>query len=155
MGRLRRSRTHHARRDVKRTSRTRRRTKDLDQIQEDMSNPGRIHELKLTHPVDAELPGLGQHYCLECAKYFIDSHALDAHVKSKIHRRRLRDLKEEAHTQKHAEAAVGLTTENKRPLTATEALQLSQDIMAPGGDGNSNVLTGGTVERDVMDLMML
>lgn len=33
MGRLRRSRAHHARRDVKRASRTRVRTKDLDQIQ--------------------------------------------------------------------------------------------------------------------------
>ena len=85
MGRLRRSRTHKAQRDTHRASRTRARTKDLDQIQLiDMdpkvkSGPG-FSERELTGPrlqnrakleaqaLDLEKPGLAQHYCVECAK---------------------------------------------------------------------------------------
>lgn len=61
MGRLRRSRTHHARRDVQRGARTRARTKDLDQIERDLE-----HNLKkLKHqPIDEDKPGLGQHVSL-------------------------------------------------------------------------------------------
>lgn len=86
MGRLRRSRTHHAQRDVKRASRTRARTKDLDQIQLiDLDPKVRLNRHNVctaaptkTRPqnrarleaqeIDYEKPGLGQHYCVECAK---------------------------------------------------------------------------------------
>lgn len=86
MGRLRRSRTHHAQRDVKRASRTRARTKDLDQIQlidldpkvrsnacsarvasptrKQIKNRARLE----AQEIDYEKPGLAQHYCVECAK---------------------------------------------------------------------------------------
>lgn len=58
MGRLRRSRTHHARRDIQRAARTRVRTKDLDQIQHDMEHNRKKLELQ---PIDEDKPGLGQH----------------------------------------------------------------------------------------------
>lgn len=58
MGRLRRSRTHHARRDVSRAARTRVRTKDLDQIQHDLDHSRKKLEKQ---PIDEDKPGLGQH----------------------------------------------------------------------------------------------
>jgi len=58
MGRLRRSRTHHARRDVQRAARTRVRTKDLDQIQHDLEHNKKKLEVQ---EIDEDKPGLGQH----------------------------------------------------------------------------------------------
>jgi bud site selection protein 20 len=65
-----------------------------------------------------DLPALGQHYCVECAKWFEDEHNLVAHRKGKNHKRRVRILKDEPHTQKTAEAVVGLGVDNgKREQT--------------------------------------
>lgn len=36
------------------------------------------------------------------------------HTKSKVHKRRLKELKEGAYTQEEAERAAGLTTDNKQ-----------------------------------------
>ena len=97
MGRLRRSRTHKAQRDVHRASRTRvrgrpctrgatntrdaqrsqkklmslrqARTRDLDQIQLHDLRPA-IRAALENQPLDSEKPGLAQHYCVECARYF-------------------------------------------------------------------------------------
>ncbi|KJE95932.1 hypothetical protein CAOG_06321 [Capsaspora owczarzaki ATCC 30864] len=57
-----------------------------------------------------DLPGLGQFYCVACARYFIDELSLNVHFKSKVHRRRLKELKEPAYTQEDAEAAAGMST---------------------------------------------
>ena len=65
MGRLRRKRVHKESKDIKKKYRTRRRTKDLDQIHLDLM-PERATQLR-TQPVDNDLPGDGQHYCLHCA----------------------------------------------------------------------------------------
>ncbi|KAG2011146.1 hypothetical protein CC2G_011295 [Coprinopsis cinerea AmutBmut pab1-1] len=115
MGRLRRSRAHHARRDVKRASRTRARTKDLDQIQLIDLDPKNRAALE-AQPLDYEKPGLAQHYCVECAKYFETDNALQSHWRSKVHKRRLKQLKEPAYTIEESEMAAGLGRENKRPL---------------------------------------
>ncbi|KDQ11868.1 hypothetical protein BOTBODRAFT_113726 [Botryobasidium botryosum FD-172 SS1] len=113
MGRLRRSRVHKAQRDVHRASRTRVRTKDLDIIQ--------LHDLlphvraKLeTQPIDVERPGLAQHYCVECAKYFESDVALKSHWRGKVHKRRCKALKEPAYTIEEAERAGGLGREEKK-----------------------------------------
>ncbi|KAJ3180146.1 Bud site selection protein 20 [Gaertneriomyces sp. JEL0708] len=111
MTRYRRTKTHKGIRDVKRAKRTRARTKDLDQIHDDMAQPEKF----TSQPIDADLPGLGQHYCLQCARYFTESSALNDHYKTKLHKKRLKVLKEAPYTQKEAEAAVGLQTENGRP----------------------------------------
>jgi bud site selection protein 20 len=60
---------------------------------------------------------MGQHYCVECAKWFETEHNLVAHRKGKNHKRRLRILREDPQTQQTAEAAVGLGVDNgKRDL---------------------------------------
>ncbi|KAI9348966.1 hypothetical protein DFJ73DRAFT_834451 [Zopfochytrium polystomum] len=110
MGPQRRKRMHHSIRDVSRAARTRARTKDLDQIHDDLKAPEKL----LSQPEDADLPGLGQHYCLQCARYFTTAAALDAHLQTKLHKKRLKRLKEEPYTQKEAEAAAGLGTDNNR-----------------------------------------
>lgn len=65
MGRLRKKRMHVNNKSIKKKYRTKRRTKDLDQIQDDMEPE---NSLKLTNQErDQDLPGEGQHYCLHCA----------------------------------------------------------------------------------------
>ncbi|RKP24095.1 zinc finger protein, partial [Syncephalis pseudoplumigaleata] len=78
----------------------------LDQIHDDLQ-PTNAEKLK-SQPLDADLPGLGQFYCIECSRYFISTSAMDVHVKSKAHKKRLRELKDAPYTQAEAEAAVGL-----------------------------------------------
>lgn len=167
MGRLARSRKHRSIRDNQRKFRTRARTKDLDQIFEDVgkieqyhaeqkaaaafdpspsslnididdinqsgnlandvvvssttTDSGKVHKLCIKpmypdHPdPEEDLPGMGNWYCVECAKYFIDENAMIHHKKSKIHKRRVKLLKTEVpYSQAEAEAAVGLTTQASR-----------------------------------------
>ncbi|KAF9644176.1 hypothetical protein BDM02DRAFT_3103372 [Thelephora ganbajun] len=114
MGRLRRSRTHKAQRDTHRASRTRARTKDLDQIQLIDTDPKNRVRLE-AQPLDLEKPGLAQHYCVECAKYFETDHALRSHWRTKIHKRRLKELKEPAYTIEESERGAGLGRESRRP----------------------------------------
>lgn len=56
-------------------------------------------------PKDEDLPGEGQYYCISCAKYFVSQEARKAHLKSKVHKRRLQAMLDEPHTQKDAEEA--------------------------------------------------
>lgn len=68
MGRLRRSRVHKNIKDFKKKCRTRKRTKDLDQIHEDLKeeNPTKI-QIKSGVKDPDDLPGGGQYYCIHCA----------------------------------------------------------------------------------------
>ncbi|KAI9573925.1 hypothetical protein HD554DRAFT_2319682 [Boletus coccyginus] len=111
MGRLRRSRTHKAQRDIHRASRTRARTKDLDQIQLIDLDPKNRAALE-AQPLDFEKPGLAQHYCVECAKYYETDTAL-------LHKKRCRALREPAYTIEESERAAGLGKEGKRPSSTT------------------------------------
>ncbi|TQW09554.1 zinc finger containing protein [Cordyceps javanica] len=76
-------------------TKTRRKTRDLDQIKADLASAkhlGRFKEAKATD----ELPGLGQNYCIECAKWFDTNSALLAHTRGKPHN--LKQLRDEADT---------------------------------------------------------
>ncbi|KAH9933484.1 uncharacterized protein B0H18DRAFT_983961 [Fomitopsis serialis] len=128
MGRLRRSRTHHAQRDVHRAARTRARTRDIDQIQLIDLDPKNRAKLE-AQPLDLEKPGLAQHYCVECAKYFETDAALHSHWKSKVHKRRCKELKEPAYTIEESERAAGLGREEKRTSTtvAPMVIPIQQD----------------------------
>ena len=69
-------------------------------------------QLETAQPFDDDLPGCGQFYCVETARYFVDQQALDDHKKSRAYKRRVKELKEETpFTQKDAEAAAGMTKE--------------------------------------------
>jgi bud site selection protein 20 len=59
--------------------------------------PENAHKFE-NKPEDPDLPGLGQHYCIACSRYFVDSHSLTEHRKTKPHKNRLKALKEEIYT---------------------------------------------------------
>ncbi|KIW11537.1 hypothetical protein PV08_10838 [Exophiala spinifera] len=107
-------------------SKTKRRTRDLDQVKADLKSPKHLAQHK-SNKASEDLPGLGAFYCVECAKYFSDSHNLNEHRRGKNHKRRVRMLKEEAHTQKMADAAVGLSTETRRNQHEPENEMLVDD----------------------------
>jgi len=92
-------------------TKTRRRLRDLDQISEDLRSPKHLEQHKNTKAAE-DLPGLGQFYCVECAKWFESEHSLVTHRKGSTHKRRVKALKDEPYTQKEAEAAIGLRTGN-------------------------------------------
>ena len=92
---------------------TKRLTRGLDQVKADLANPRHLTLYKDTKAAE-DLPGLGEFYCIECAKWFEGEHNLSTHRRGKNHKRRVKGLKAEAHTQKSAEAAVGLTTDYGR-----------------------------------------
>nr|CAG8458482.1 13948_t:CDS:2 [Entrophospora candida]CAG8509567.1 3094_t:CDS:2 [Entrophospora candida] len=118
MGRIRRSRTHKNIRDHYRKYRTRNYTKDLDQIHEDLKKLTDEKMMRIEEKIESgsgeKLPGSGKFYCIHCARHFIDSHALNEHYRGKLHKRRIKLLKETPYSQKEAEAAVGYSTENSR-----------------------------------------
>lgn len=92
----------------KRARRKRFLARAIDQIHEDVSDPMKAEALRTDQPVDFDLPGLGQHYCVECARHFITSSALTQHERTKIHKIRLKELKERPYSQAEAEAAAGM-----------------------------------------------
>ena len=65
MGRYARKKQHKGDKPLKEKYRTKRKTKDHDQIHEDMK-PAKAQKL-LSQGVDYDKPGGAQHYCLHCA----------------------------------------------------------------------------------------
>ncbi|KAN0101904.1 hypothetical protein V8E51_012414 [Hyaloscypha variabilis] len=100
-------------------TKTRRRLRDLDQISEDIRSPKHLEQHKSSKAAE-DLPGLGQFYCVECAKWFESEHSLVTHRKGSTHKRRVKALKDEPYTQKEAEAAIGLRTDNGPRQAAKE-----------------------------------
>lgn len=92
----------------KRARRKRLLSKAVDQIQEDLADPMKAETLRSDQPVDFDLPGLGQHYCVECARYFISASALLHHSRSKVHKARLKELRDLPYSKAEAEAAAGM-----------------------------------------------
>ncbi|KAG0229678.1 hypothetical protein B0O80DRAFT_397589 [Mortierella sp. GBAus27b] len=106
MGRLRRSRVHKGIRDIQRKYRTRSYMRDIDQIHDDIQpeNAAKFEKPEL----DPELPGMGQFYCIACAKHYINKESLMEHERGKIHKKRLKVLKDAPYSQEEADAAAGL-----------------------------------------------
>ena len=86
-----------------------------------------MDKYKATKPPE-DLPGLGQWYCVECAKWFESETNFTKHAKGKPHKRRVRQLKEHPYTQKEAEAAVGLTTDDGKKMTEKEMVEVEDDV---------------------------
>ena len=64
-------------------------------------------EKLLNQELDEYKPGLGQHYCVHCARYFISDWALQAHYKTKEHKKRVRECKVIPYSHEEAERAGG------------------------------------------------
>lgn len=73
----------------------------LDQIQASVSKNIPIDRIE-------ELPAGGKYSCLKCDVYFRDQHTLDEHMKTKAHKRRVKEFGIKQHTAKDAEMAAGL-----------------------------------------------
>ncbi|KAF0044297.1 hypothetical protein F2P81_003455 [Scophthalmus maximus] len=96
--------------NIAKTWKTKRRTKDLDQIHSDLK-PETAAKL-LQQDVDYDVTGGAQNYCLHCARYFVDLRSLKEHFKTKVHKRRLKQLREEPYTQAEADRAAAVCDTN-------------------------------------------
>eukprot|EP00088_Acartia_fossae_P049085 TRINITY_DN5381_c0_g1_i6.p1 TRINITY_DN5381_c0_g1~~TRINITY_DN5381_c0_g1_i6.p1 ORF type:complete len:161 (+),score=44.49 TRINITY_DN5381_c0_g1_i6:44-526(+) len=105
-GPYKRKKYHHGDTHLKKGWRTKRRTKDLDEIDCDLAE-GKVETL-LKQDVDFDKPGLAQFYCVHCAKHFIDGEAFKTHVKGKPHKRRMHALKTEPYTVEESLRAAGM-----------------------------------------------
>lgn len=113
---------------------TKRRTKDLDLIYDELTSQSKIQSL-LNQPIDETKPGLGQHYCIHCDKYFETAYALKTHLKGKVHRRRVKELKGVPYTQQVADAAAGIGLNNF--LSRVEEIK---SVVGPEKDKNEQLL---------------
>ncbi|XP_023026156.2 zinc finger protein 593 homolog [Leptinotarsa decemlineata] len=101
----RRKKTHYGDTHLKRRWSTKRRTKDLDLIDQDIL-PENSKKL-INQEVDFDKPGAAQHYCVHCARYFINITALEDHFRTKVHKRRLKALELEPYTIEDSQRAAG------------------------------------------------
>ncbi|KAM0725459.1 Zinc finger protein 593-like protein [Formica fusca] len=96
------------------------RTKDLDEIDEDLK--GNAKKL-LNQEVDFDKPGAAQYYCIHCARYFINETALRTHFTTKVHKRRLKALELEPYSIKDSERAASkgnyITPQKRKIETVT------------------------------------
>ncbi|XP_049879607.1 zinc finger protein 593 homolog [Pectinophora gossypiella] len=104
-GGYKRKKYHNGDTHLKRRWRVRNRKKDLDEIDEDLQEEKA--EKLLNQSVDLDLPGAAQHYCLHCARYFIDDRSLQEHFRTKVHKRRLKALELEPYSIEESERAAG------------------------------------------------
>nr|CDS30163.2 zinc finger C2H2 type [Hymenolepis microstoma] len=84
-----------------------------------------IRCIKEATKIDEDKPALGQYFCLPCDKYFCDEKALQTHLKQKPHKRRLKALETEPHSQEIADWAAGVgSRKRKRETTPSIAHKL-------------------------------
>ena len=95
------------------------RPRDVDQVQDDLKREQREGK-KMQFDADDDLPGLGQYYCTPCARHFMNQTILDSHMKSRPHKRRLKDVAEQQYSQEEADRAAGKTTEVLPPAHAVK-----------------------------------
>ena len=65
-------------------------------------------------PINEHLPGLGQNYCVVCARHFISEHSAKVHYKTKEHKKRTKITKEVPYSHEEAERAAGLQPEKAK-----------------------------------------
>jgi hypothetical protein len=64
-------------------------------------------------------------------RYYETDNAIKAHWKTKIHKKRCKNLREPAYTIEESERAAGLGKEGKRPSTTLSSTLTPEVVMAP------------------------
>ncbi|XP_043198453.1 zinc finger protein 593 homolog [Amphibalanus amphitrite] len=128
-GPQRRRKVHHGDTHLKKRWRLRCRTKDLDQIDEDLE-PKQAEKL-LNQELDLEKPGFAQFYCVHCARHFIDQKALDDHFRTKVHKRRMKALEDEPYSIAESERAGGLGSYVPPKKRRMETLRREGEVSLP------------------------
>lgn len=85
-----------------------RRTRDIDRIQDDLKKLASGRTLE-DIGADEDAPGGGAHYCVTCARHFVSGAVLEAHCRTKPHKKRLKEVAEPQYTQRDADAAAGMS----------------------------------------------
>ena len=73
--------------------------------------------------------GLGQYYCMQCARHFIDVRALDTHNRTKSHKRRVRELRDKPYGV-DLEDVYGKKIDNGPPLRRNLQVIAEQEAAA-------------------------
>ncbi|KAH8289240.1 hypothetical protein KR054_002067 [Drosophila jambulina] len=122
-----RKKMHYGDTHLQRRWRVRNRRRDLDQIDDDMRT--RSAEL-INQNVDLDKPGFAQFYCVHCAKYFIDDTAMQAHFRTKVHKRRLKALETEPYSIEESERAAGRGSFVKAKKRTMETQPTKEEVIA-------------------------
>ena len=100
----------------------------MDQIQDDMKKVDASGApLVAKVAFDDDLPGGGQFYVWETGKHFIDAEAMGKHKKTRMYKRRLKELKEEQYSQAEADAGAGKSREILPPAHPPQGLSKMND----------------------------
>ncbi len=94
---------------IGKSRKTKRYQRDIDQIVNDLQPQNIVKFDKLE--IDEDLPGLGQFYCIFCAKYFINKAVLESHYKTKEHKKRVKATKAQPYTIEDSKLFAGKTKE--------------------------------------------
>ena len=94
------------RKDHKNDWKTKRKTKDLDEIDADLL-PEKRQKL-INQEFDPEQVGGAQWYCVHCARYFVSEDVMKGHFRSKPHKKRLKQLIDEPYSIEESERAAGM-----------------------------------------------
>eukprot|EP01123_Difflugia_compressa_P001143 TRINITY_DN11301_c0_g1_i1.p1 TRINITY_DN11301_c0_g1~~TRINITY_DN11301_c0_g1_i1.p1 ORF type:complete len:130 (-),score=35.40 TRINITY_DN11301_c0_g1_i1:27-416(-) len=97
---------------------TKRRKKDVDEIYFDLQPIG-VAKIK-NRPPDIDLPGMGNFYCVPCARYFVTEAIMQEHQKSKPHKKRVKIFKKEVPYGVNKEEVYGMKIDNKGGSTGTK-----------------------------------
>ncbi|XP_022169920.1 zinc finger protein 593-like isoform X2 [Myzus persicae] len=89
----------------KRKYKTKHRARDIDEVDKDLKKENADRLLK--QALDFDKPGEGQHYCIHCARYFLSDQVLQDHFRTKLHKKRIKELRLEPYTIEEAERAAG------------------------------------------------
>lgn len=108
------------------------------QIDEDIKPANK--EKLLNQDVDLDKPGNAQYYCIHCARYFINDHALKDHFRTKVHKRRLKALELEPYSIEDSERAAGhgnfkqpekrkIETQQPKEETCAKKMKVDEEVL--------------------------
>ena len=86
--------------------------------------------------VDYDQPGCGKYFCVACNKHHIDKQALSQHFKSKPHRRRIKQLRDEPYSQEEANQGQQRPTAHRPQLHTTHGAAQVPRAHTPRRKGN-------------------